>query len=199
MKAMLASELISTGSLPSTKLGSIVGFLTDFPGIVFSKHCARRTVGNDGATIKGEGIQLEVPKNALVPGDSIEIELHGCLGGPFILPEDVVLVSPVYRLAPPCAFREDVVLTIEHFGVLESPEDCDEIVFITSPTKPRIRDQAYWKFCVYNKVQLKCEIGSRYVNLLLRHFCLGGVARRKMRGIYIFPRLLLAILLLWLQ
>lgn len=156
-----------------------MAFNVDFPGVVFSKHCAEKLVDSNGGTVIGEGIQLDIPENAIVPGDSVHIALQGCLGGPFLLPSDITLASPVYRIAPPCAFRCEVVLTIEHFAELESAEDCKDIVFITSPTKPKIHKSAQWKFRVCDQARLECELRGRKVKLHLRHFCLGAVGRRK--------------------
>ena len=150
---------------------------------MFSKKCAEKEVDHRGAQVIGEGIKLRVPENALQSGDSVKIELQGCIKGPFVLPRDTVLVSPVYRVAPPFVFHEEVILTIEHFAVLESDEDCDEMVFITSPTKPKIREktgEAYWKFQVYAKPE--CVVRSRHGDVHLRHFCLGALGRRSRRG-----------------
>lgn len=167
--------------MPSVKLG-MGAYNVDFPGIVFSKHCAEMVVDSDGGTVIGEGIQLDIPENAIVSGDSVEIALQGCLGGPFLFPPDITLASPVYRIAPPCAFRQEVVLTIEHFAELESARDCEDMVFITSPTKPKIRKKAEWKFHVSEQARLECELRSQKAKLHLRHFCLGALGRRKRKG-----------------
>lgn len=175
----------TTGSVP---LGSIADFNPEFPGIAFSKSCAEKVVGSNGATVIGEGISLTVPQYAIQPGDSVPIALQACLDGPFILPDDTVLVSPVYRIAPPCVFHQDVTLTIEHFAELETIEDCNEIVFITSPTKPKIRphkEEAYWKFRILD-TKPECTPKSQRGNIHLRHFCLGALGRRlTRRGNYI--------------
>ena len=170
------------GSVPRASVAAFNP--TDFPGIVFSKECAKKDVDHKGAVITGEGIRLNVPEYAVQSGDSIPIELQACLDGPFVLPKDTVLVSPVYRIAPPCAFRQAVTLTIEHFAELNSPEDCDDMFFISSPTKPKIRkhkDEAYWKFKVYTKPV--CTPRSQHGDVHLSHFCLGALARRLSRGI----------------
>ena len=136
-----------------------------------------------GATVIGEGIKLRLPENAVQSGDSVNIELQGCIEGPFVLPHDTVLVSPVYRIAPPFVFHEEVMLTIEHFAVLETDEDCDEMVFITSPKMPKITektDKAYWKFEVYTKPE--CAVSSQHGDVCLKHFCLGALGRKLRRS-----------------
>ena len=75
--------------------------MPDFPGIAFSKACAEAVVDFNGDTIKGEGIELTVPKFAVQTGDSVKIELQGCPGGPFKFPDGITPVSPVYQIAPP--------------------------------------------------------------------------------------------------
>ena len=168
------------GSVP---LASVASFNPDFPGIVFSKKCVEKRVDHRGATVVGEGIKLRVPENAVQSGDSVNIELQSCIEGPFVLPHDTVLVSPVYRIAPSFVFHEKVMLTIEHFAVLESDEDCDEVVFITSPKKPKIRektDKVDWKFEVYAKSE--CAVRSQHGDVCLKHFCLGALGRRLRRG-----------------
>lgn len=169
-----------TGSVP---LGSIADFNPEFPGVALSKYCAEKVVDSNGATITGEGIRLTVPQYAIQPGDSVTIALQACLDGPFVLPDDTVLVSPVYRIAPPCIFRQDVILTIEHFAELETLEDCNEIVFITSPTKPKLRphkEEAYWKFKNLH-IKPECKPKSQRGNIYLSHFCLGALGRRLTR------------------
>ena len=164
-------------------LGSIADFYPEFPGVAFSKYCAKQEVDSNGATVMGEGIRLIVPQYAIRPGDSVPIALQACLDGPFILPDGIVLVSPVYRIAPPCAFRQDVILTIEHFAELETLDDCNEIVFITSPTKPKIRPhkgEAYWKFKILD-IKPKCTPRSHRGNVYLSHFCLAALGRRLTR------------------
>ena len=146
---------------------------------MFSKFCAEQEVDCNGGVIKGEGIELTVAKNAIEPGDSVKIELQGCLGGPFKFPKHITPMSPIYRIAPPFVFHQEVTLKMEHFAVLESPDDCEEMVFISSPTKPKMRkhkETPYWKFRVFG--QPECASKSRYGVVRLTHFCFCGLGRR---------------------
>lgn len=151
----------------------------EFPGIIFSEHCAKKTVDSKGTTIKGEGIQLKIPENAIEPGKLVDIAIQGCIDGPFVLPDDIVLVSPVYLFTPSHEFLEDVTLTIEHYAELESDEDCGDVYFITSPTKPEIQkdgeEEVHWEFSVY--AQPDCTPRGQHAKLYLRHFCLGALAK----------------------
>ena len=159
-----------------------------FPGIVFSQCFAKEKVDSRGAIIKGEGIKLKIPQNAVRAGESVDIMIQGCLDGPFVLPDETVLVSPVYLFAPPYDFEDDITLTIEHFAKLESDEDCDDVYFVTSPTEPKRakhgkEEEAYWEFCVY--AQPTCIPKSQHGTLHLRHFCLGALARIFKRGMHV--------------
>ena len=184
----MCSYIMLAGARPSIKLGSVASFNpTDYPGVVFSKFCAKQAVDCNGGTIVGEGIELNVPENAIQPGDSVEIELQGCLGGPFKFPNGITPVSPVYRIAPPFVFHREVTLKIEHFAVLESPDDCEDIVFISSPTKPKIRkhkETPCWKFRIYSHPE--CASRGRYGIIRLTHFCFGALGRQLRRGMYFF-------------
>ena len=144
-------------------------------------------VDSRGAIIKGEGIKLQIPQNAVRAGKTVDIMIQACLDGPFVLQDETVLVSPVYLFAPPYDFEDDVTLTIEHFAELESDEDCDDVYFVTSPTKPkrakhRKEEKVYWEFSVY--AQPQCSPKSQHGTLHLRHFCLGALARIFKRGMY---------------
>ena len=159
---------------------------TEFPGIVFSKFCAEENVTSKGAIIKGEGIKLSIPEGAIRPGDEVPIALQGCIGGPFVFPDGIVPVSPVYRIAPPCVFHQEVILTIEHFAELQSHEDCEEMVFITCPTKPKIKKrkgEPYWKFRI-SSAHLDCTPRGQHGDIRLTHFCLGALGRKLGRGNY---------------
>ena len=141
-----------------------------------------------GGTITGEGIQLKIPENAIKPGKPVSITIQGCLDGPFVLPDDTVLVSPIYLFAPPrIEFYQDVILTIEHFAELESDEDCSDVYFITSPTEPEVpkdgEEEVHWEFSVY--AQPECTPRGRYGKLHLRHFCLGALAKIFRIGMHI--------------
>lgn len=151
----------------------------EFPGVAFSKFSAQQTVDRKGATITGEGVKLFIPEGAVPSTDKVDILLQSCLGGPFVLPDDYVFASPVFLFSPPFAFHREVVLTIEHFACLDTDEDCNEIAFFTSKTKPTIsKNEPYWYFHQYGEP--KFQRRSRFGTIHLRHFCFGGFGWRGM-------------------
>ena len=128
----------------------------------------------------GEGISLFIPHGAIPKGDSCTISLQACIGGPFYLPKGLQFVSPIYLAQPPFAFHENVILSLEVFAKLESEKDCDELVFVTSPSKHDIVDkEARWKFEVNQDNEPSFHIGEKIGRIELKHFCFFGFA-----GIY---------------
>ena len=134
---------IDAGNLAA--LLSNCSFYPEFPGVAFSKTANEGTLTSLGGEISGTGIQLTIPQGAIPGGDSIDISLKACIGGPFYLPKGYKFVSPVFLAQPPFAFHKEVILEMEIFAELEE----NELVFVTSSSKPEIvEDKAEWKFKV---------------------------------------------------
>ena len=129
-------------------------FYSEFPGVAFSKTANEGTLTSLGGEISGTGIQLTIPQDAIPGGDSIDISLKACIGGPFYLPKGFKFVSPVFLAQPPFAFHKKVILEMEIFAELEE----NELVFVTSSSKPDIvDDEAEWKFKVTNTKPEFCD------------------------------------------
>lgn len=153
---------------------------TDYPGVAFSKAVSRQKVTHEGGTIEGEGIRLVIPHRAIPEDDSPTISLQACIGGPFYLPKHLQFVSPVYLAQPPFAFHENVSLSLELFARLESQEDSDKLVFVTSPSKHDVVDkEARWKFEVNHDKEASFDVVKKIGTIELKHFCFFGFA-----GIY---------------
>ena len=91
----------------------------DFPEIEFSSHKSYAMIGHRGGTLRGEGAQLRIPPNAIKKRISAKISLQGCISGPFILPEDTQLASPVFlvQYTPQYGFQRKVTLTLQHLCI----------------------------------------------------------------------------------
>lgn len=153
--------------------------LAEYPGIVFSKRKSEAKITKEGGEIVGEGIRLVVPRGAVPEGDEANISLQACLGGPFNLPKNMFFVSPIFLIEPPFAFRERVTLSIDLFMEVETDEDCNETVFVTSPTKGVMKEEnAQWNLKPYGSPNFKLR--SRHGEIELTHFCFGAFARRGM-------------------
>jgi hypothetical protein len=127
----------------------------DYPGIEFSAYYSSVMVGNKGGVIRGEGIQLRIPPKATGRQRSRTISLRACIDGPFQLPEDVHLASPVFLVTctPSGNFDREVTLTLHHFVQLTSHEECERMVFLTSLQTPAV--DKHWRFEI-SKTQPLC-------------------------------------------
>ena len=57
--------------------------------------------------------------------------------GPFQLPNDYELASPVFLVSPSFQFTRDITShCIYHFSNLETVEDCKQICFLSAPCTP---------------------------------------------------------------
>lgn len=125
----------------------------DYPGIEFSAYYSMVDVTKKGGVIRGEGIQLRIPPNA-TEKKSRTISLRACIDGPFQLPEDVHLASPVFLVTctPSNNFYREVTLTLHHFVQLTSREECERMVLLTSPQTAAV--DKHWRFEISEKQPL---------------------------------------------
>jgi hypothetical protein len=128
-------------------------------------------LGNKGGIIRGEGIQLRIPPNAIGPRQNSRttISLRACIDGPFQLPNDVHLASPVFLVtcAPFVNFHREVTLTLHHFVQLTSREECERMVFLTSPQTPAV--DKHWRFEI-SETQPLCFQNFTYGEVEVTHF-----------------------------
>ena len=55
-------------------------------------------------------IKINIPPGAIPEGKPITVTVQPCLTGPFELPEDYELASPVYAISPGLEFSKDLKL-----------------------------------------------------------------------------------------
>ena len=141
----------------------------EFPGIKFSNYYTKKVVSSRGDIIRGEGIELQIPGRAIRRGESVEFIIQGCIYGPFELPDDVSLASPVYVITPHYEFQREVTLLLDSLIQLQCVDS--DLVFLTSPANPEIdQDCSRWKFKI-SEVKPKYMTKSR-VSLELTQLCL---------------------------
>ena len=64
---------------------------------------------------KGYGLRLSIPEDSLPDGmEQCRINIKASLSGPFQLPEDSDLLSPVFWISALCKFKKPVTLEIQH-------------------------------------------------------------------------------------
>ena len=153
----------------------------DFPGIKFSNYYTKQVVTSMGTIIKGEGIELQIPGRAVKKGHSIEFLIQGCIEGPFELPDNISLITPVFLILPHYEFQKAVTLLMDAFISLQSYEDHKQLVFLTSPAKPQVdKGGAHWDF-VINKTVPQITVDNSRIMVEVERFCLlcFGIRRGK--------------------
>ena len=153
----------------------------EFPGIKFSNYYTKETVTFRGGLVKGEGIELQIPGHAIDRDDSVVFTVQGCIDGPFELPDDVSFASPVFVVTPHYEFQKEVTIGIDTFVDLQSYQDWKDMIFLTSPAKPKVDGESrpYWEFKV-NDERPQCVRKSSFVRVQVKHLCLlcFGIRRR---------------------
>ena len=133
---------------------------------------------SDGGTISWQeiGFEMHIPPGAVPEGTTMKLRVRPCLSGPFHLPREHQLASPVYLITPAFEFIKDVRLSIAHFAGLDTSSDCDSMTFITSSSKPKYDPQAKYVFKVLSGGVF--EKKEHHGVIYLKHFCLTGAAKQ---------------------
>ncbi len=103
--------------------------------------------------------------------------MRPCLSGPFHLPKEYQLASPVFLITPAFDFLKEVRLSIAHYAAVDSSSDLDSMTFISSSSSPRYTPHAKYEFKVlcgglFQKTK-------HYGAIFLKHFCHTAVAQRR--------------------
>ena len=86
--------------------------------------------GHQSVSWSGHGFRLTVPAGAVPHGATISLAVKAILSGEFDLPSDCQLMSAIYWIHPSQLFDRDVILHLEHCGVIESEAECSEYQFV---------------------------------------------------------------------
>ena len=153
-------------------------FDSSHPGICFLGDPWQENVTSDGGTISWQeiGFEMHIPPGAVPEEMTMKLRVRPCLSGPFHLPREHQLASPVYLITPAFEFIKDVRLSIAHFAGLDSSSDCDSMTFITSSSKPKYDPQAKYVFNVLSGGIFKKK--EHHGVIYLKHFCLTGAAKQ---------------------
>ena len=120
------------------------------------------------------GIMIDIPRDAITNEGSITVQ--PCLSGPFILPEDHKLVSPMFFVSTNAKFAKPVALSLAHHAKLLTEEDCEEMSFVFSSMESHLqRDQPTYHFKPVSGGRFRPH--SLIGTLSLHHFCAGGITR----------------------
>ena len=141
---------------------------------------------SDGAHIKNWGkeigIEFDIPPGAVPIGRQVDLSVWPCSAGPFQLPEGYKLASPVFLILHSFQFLYDITLTIYHYYDLKTEEDCDDMVFLSSPSTPSVieNQKPVYLFKVLSKGMF--EPSKDYGQVSPKHFCLCAVGSKQMKG-----------------
>ena len=137
----------------------------------------------EGANICWEeiGIEFDIPHGAMPEGKSLELSVWPSITGPFVLPEGYDLASPVYLISPAFDFVHNITLRMYHYCGLETEQQCDNMVFISSPATPNIvQPHPQYQFKVLSKGIFRHS--EAYGCVSLKHFCNTAIAGKRKRS-----------------
>ena len=137
---------------------------TDF--VISTKECSFEWVGY--------GLRLSIPEDSLPTGmEQCRINIKASLFGPFLLPEDSDLLSPVFWISALCKFRKPVTLEIQHCASRDEATFAD-LNFVS--TKCSQKDLPY----IFKQLDGgRFPADSFYGSIQLTHFSGIGVTGRK--------------------
>ena len=148
-------------------------------GICFLGDPWRETVTSAGKEISWAdiGIKIIIPPGVIPEGKPITVSVRPCLSGPFELPEDYELASPVYAISPELEFSKDVKLFIAHFADLQSEDDCKNMTFLTTQLSSLPGDSHPYRLLVQKNGNF--QRGSREGEISLRHFSKKAIGKKR--------------------
>ena len=124
------------------------------------------------------GIRFTIPPGAVPEGEKLHLTVRLCLNGPFVLPQDHDLASPMYLIQPACDFKEEVELSIFHFADIKSDDDIESMTFVSAQSKPvRGRSGPEYRLRVFQNGVFQEAKSSGTISL--KHFCFLGVGRKR--------------------
>ena len=152
-----------------------------YPGICFLGDPWQETVTSEGKVISWDddiGIRFSIPPGAVPEGEKLHLTVRPCLNGPFVLPQDHDLASPMYLIQPACDFKEEVELSMSHFANIKSDDDIESMTFVLAQSKPvRGRSGPEYRLRVFQNGVFRETKSSGTISL--KHFCLLGVGRKR--------------------
>ena len=123
------------------------------------------------------GIKIIIPTGAIPEDKPITVSVRPCLSGPFELPEDYELASPVYAISPELEFSKDVKLFMAHFADLQSEDNCKNMTFLTTESSSLPGDSHPYRLLVQKNGNF--QIGSQEGGISLRYFSKKAIGRKR--------------------
>lgn len=133
---------------------------------------------------KDIGVVIDIPPGAVSEQAIIDVSVRPCLSGPFEIPNGIDLASPLHLIGPAFKFTQEIKLSLQHFIDLKTPEDCNEMTFLSASSTPSYTGSAP----TYLLRELKFQkgifsVGSQVATIFLKHFCIMGVGRKRTHSV----------------
>jgi len=124
------------------------------------------------------GVTVDIPPGA-VSEQAVDGFVRPCLSGPFQLPEGIDLASPLYLVGPALKFTREIKFSLQHFINLKTPEDCEQMTFLSAPSTPSYIGSEP----TYQLREIKIQkgifaVGSQVATIFLKHFCIVGIGNK---------------------
>ena len=129
-----------------------------------------------GASIQSlAGISVIVPEGALSDGEEIDLLIHPCINGSFILPPPYVSASPAYLIRPSkkVKFQKNATIQIHHYTKL-SIEDCGKMAFFSASPTPI---KTFYAFHKIQQAEGFFSPNNQVAEISMKHFCLITIGR----------------------
>lgn len=155
-------------------------FDTKYPEVCFFGDALHEIATAEGQVVQWEeiGVTVDIPPGA-VSEQAVDGFVHPCLSGPFKLPEGIDLASPLYLVAPALKFTREIKFSLQHFINLKTPEECEQMTFLSAPSTPSYIGSEP----MYHLREIKTQkgiftVGSQVATILLKHFCIVGIGNK---------------------
>ena len=119
--------------------------------------------------------------------EPLDLVIQPCFSGPFELPDDYELASPVFLIQPSrrVDFQKDVTIRICHHASLCNKEVCEDMVFLSASSTPNYKDSCpVYIFKEIRDAKTVFRPGDQVGEIALRHFCIPAIGKKKSMFIY---------------
>ena len=124
---------------------------------------------------KGYGLRLNISRDCLPDGmEECRINIKLSLSGPFQLPEDSELLSPVFWISALCKFKKPVTLEIQHCASRHQEACVSDLTFVSTKCSQKVLPYIFKRLDGG-----RFPADSPYGSLQLSHFSGIGITGRK--------------------
>ena len=151
-----------------------------FPNVCFLGEPLEHVLSSKQVTISPPdlGITLDIPSDAVPPGEHVTVIIRPCLSAPFQYPDGYEPLSAVYYISTNTSLKKKGQLRLEHFGDLQTKEQADKMTFFSAKSSPVMVDgKKVYQFGVVKGGEFR--MGKNYGTISLEHFCFTAAGTRR--------------------